>query len=390
MKQVLDFFKSTKRVSRVLFFLWIFFSIFTKFSNETRIQIILEFGVLFLIPAVIVEVIKNPTIRKHTDISNPRSNNGFLEMCKNLNAVSIVLILYWIFYIIFISTYMKSEIFEATGMGLAILCYVSISLFLWVPVILIEIKKNPVLLNYNETRMASSNKTERYISKSKIATIVFGSLSSVGGIITLIDTSNVDESLPPTIIFFIAAVFSGIISINSPKTKSEAEERKRKKVVFNAVKSDESSVTKLYNSETDEYDYNEYDKFTSNDVSLFDSMNGHEFEYFCAGILKENGFSNVRVTPGSGDQGVDILATKDGIKYAIQCKNYASSLGNTPIQEVHAGKAFYNCHVGVVMTNSIFTTGAKELAKATGVLLWDRTTLQKMIEEAEPTIDIED
>ena len=142
----------------------------------------------------------------------------------------------------------------------------------------------------------------------------------------------------------------------------------------------------LYDDETTEDNSLSY----KNGFSSIDFMNGHEFEYFCAGVLKENGFSNVRVTPGSGDQGVDVLATKDGIKYAIQCKNYASSLGNTPIQEVHAGKAFYNCHVGVVMTNSIFTTGAKELAKATGVLLWDRTTLQKMIEEAEPTIDIED
>ena len=154
-------------------------------------------------------------------------------------------------------------------------------------------------------------------------------------------------------------------------------------------KSPNKTVTHYFNVGEDA-SINGYRELKTGEFPLFDGMDGHEFEYFCAEILKENGFSNVRVTPGSGDQGVDILATKDGIKYAIQCKNYASSLGNTPIQEVHAGKAFYNCHVGVVMTNSIFTTGAKELAKATGVLLWDRTTLQKMIEEAEPTIDIED
>ena len=134
---------------------------------------------------------------------------------------------------------------------------------------------------------------------------------------------------------------------------------------------------------TEDDNLDECIEFDDRVSSSFDGMDGHEFEYFCAEILKDNGFCEVRVTPGSGDQGVDVLATKDGIKYAIQCKNYASSLGNTPVQEVHAGKAFYNCHVGVVMTNSTFTTGAKELAKATGVLLWDRTTLQKMIEDAE-------
>ena len=58
---------------------------------------------------------------------------------------------------------------------------------------------------------------------------------------------------------------------------------------------------------------------------------------------------------------------------------YSSPLGNTPIQEVIAGKIFYGCHVGVVMTNSTFTPGAKKLAEATGVLLWDRAILQDMI-----------
>lgn len=120
-----------------------------------------------------------------------------------------------------------------------------------------------------------------------------------------------------------------------------------------------------------------YDRSTFD--TSFDEMSGREFEFFCADILRKNGFEEVRVTPGSGDQGVDILATKASIKYAIQCKKYASPLSNTPIQEVHAGKAFYNCHVGVVMTNSTFTPKAKELAEATGVLTWDMAELKRMM-----------
>lgn len=103
-----------------------------------------------------------------------------------------------------------------------------------------------------------------------------------------------------------------------------------------------------------------------------DLMEGHDFEYWCAGLLRKIGFSHVEVTPGSNDQGVDILAQKDDVKYAIQCKRYSHDLGNTPVQEVHAGKSMYNCHVGVVLTNQHFTKGAHDLAKATGVLLWDR------------------
>ena len=103
-----------------------------------------------------------------------------------------------------------------------------------------------------------------------------------------------------------------------------------------------------------------------------DFMEGHDFEYWCAGLLRHIGFQGVTVTQGSGDQGVDILAQKDGIRYAIQCKRYSSNLGNTPVQEVHAGKMMYNCQIGAVMTNRYFTDGAKQLAAATGVLLWDR------------------
>lgn len=115
------------------------------------------------------------------------------------------------------------------------------------------------------------------------------------------------------------------------------------------------------------------------DISNIDHMDGHKFEYFCADLLKNNGFVNVSVTPGSGDMGVDILAEKEGVKYAIQCKNYESSLGNKPIQEITAGKNYYKCHVGVVMTNSHFTPGAIELANANGILLWDRSVVQKMM-----------
>lgn len=113
-----------------------------------------------------------------------------------------------------------------------------------------------------------------------------------------------------------------------------------------------------------------------------DAMDGHTFEFFCADVMRKIGYTNVVVTPGSGDQGVDITAEKDGIKYAVQCKCYASDLGNTPVQEVFTGKQFYGCHVGAVLTNRHFTQGAKDAAKATGILLWDRETLMRMIEQA--------
>lgn len=115
-------------------------------------------------------------------------------------------------------------------------------------------------------------------------------------------------------------------------------------------------------------------------LMAIDQMEGHDFEHWCADALRKLGYRNVEVTPGSGDQGVDVLAQKDGVKYAIQCKRYNSDLGNKPVQEVHAGKAIYHCHVGVVVTNQHFTTGAKQLAEATGTLLWDREWIRGYLE----------
>ena len=48
-------------------------------------------------------------------------------------------------------------------------------------------------------------------------------------------------------------------------------------------------------------------------------MDGLQFEHRCAELLRYRGFHKVAVTKGSGDQGVDILAQKNGIKYGIQC-----------------------------------------------------------------------
>lgn len=131
---------------------------------------------------------------------------------------------------------------------------------------------------------------------------------------------------------------------------------------------------------------NETKTTQATDFNNIDTLDGHAFEHFCAELLKKNGFKKVEVTQGSADQGVDVLAEKDGIRYAIQCKCYSSDLGNTPVQEVHAGKEFYKCHVGVVMTNRYFTKGAQELAEKTGTLLWDRSKLLEMLGSESETV----
>ena len=117
--------------------------------------------------------------------------------------------------------------------------------------------------------------------------------------------------------------------------------------------------------------------------SEIDEMEGHDFEYFCAGLLEKTGFLEVEVTKGSGDYGVDILAEKDGVTYAIQCKCYHSPIGVKAVQEAYAGRDYYDRMVGAVLTNQYFTTPAVEAAKKLKILLWDRGYLESMLEEEE-------
>ena len=122
-------------------------------------------------------------------------------------------------------------------------------------------------------------------------------------------------------------------------------------------------------------------------LKQLDKMDGHQFEYACADILKANGYKHVKVTRGSGDFGVDIIAEKDKVRYAIQCKRYNHKLDNTPIQEVVGGLAYYQCDKGAVMTNQYFSEPAKQLAQVNDIELLDRDTLSHMVDKTEKSFD---
>lgn len=111
---------------------------------------------------------------------------------------------------------------------------------------------------------------------------------------------------------------------------------------------------------------------------------GFVFEDYVAMLLRSNGYSNVEQTKKSGDQGVDILARKDGKKYAIQCKLYRNPVGNKAVQEIVSGRIHYGCNMAIVATNNIFTQSGLELARSTGTILWDREELAKLERRVQP------
>lgn len=120
-------------------------------------------------------------------------------------------------------------------------------------------------------------------------------------------------------------------------------------------------------------------KITIEDI---DFMDGYEFEDFVSKIFKKMGYVT-QVTKSSGDQGIDVLAIKDNIKIAIQAKCYSGNVGNHAVMEAVAGMKFYDADKCMVITNSMFTKSAKELANINKVILWDRNKLIQKLEEIE-------
>lgn len=115
-------------------------------------------------------------------------------------------------------------------------------------------------------------------------------------------------------------------------------------------------------------------------IAHIDAMKGKEFEEYVAELLHFQGYKT-RMTRHSGDYGVDIVASKDGIKTAVQTKRYSKKLDQKPIREAVTGMAVrqYGCTKAMVVTNSTFTKAATFLAAESGCELVDREKLGEWI-----------
>lgn len=122
---------------------------------------------------------------------------------------------------------------------------------------------------------------------------------------------------------------------------------------------------------------NAYSEITTT-IDDIDLMSGVEFEKFIKNHFEKNGYK-CSLTKISGDQGIDVIAEKNGIKLGIQVKCYSGTVGNHAVMEAVAGAKYYDCTKCMVITNNYFTKSAKELAIKNNVILWDRNTLQEKL-----------
>lgn len=398
-EKIMQFLKGTKIISRILFFSWMFLIIVACISMPESFGIIFSgYTSFLLVPAILIELnnnsifVKAETVKKKPPLS--------------YRIWGTIFVLLGTYFVLLVVTMMGEDyggdLWIPLFLGLVI-CALGVLLLKGTIYMAGQKKRNkgvylteeqiekleqgielpvvntPVFLNYDEIAVYHSRATRQVGNKQ-----YFGDFVITTERIIFLSTQRGFEAKHQNITAATAYKDGFAFQCRNTNYSLLLPRPDLATLAFDGVRTGESSIAGISASDYDEYDDYDYDDDFDNDesdvVSFVDGMEGHEFEYFCANLLEQNGFSDVNVTKGSGDQGVDILATKASIKYAIQCKNYITPLSNTPIQEVTAGKMFYNCHVGVVMTNSTFTPKAQELAQATGVLLWDREVLRDMIE----------
>lgn len=119
-------------------------------------------------------------------------------------------------------------------------------------------------------------------------------------------------------------------------------------------------------------------KFAAMRIADVDTMTGSEFEEYVAKLLRHQQFSVTRIG-GAGDLGVDLVARAADCSYAVQVKRYTGGVSRRAISDAVAGKQHYKCESAMVITNSYFTQGAKDLAQSTQCELVDRETLADWI-----------
>lgn len=118
-----------------------------------------------------------------------------------------------------------------------------------------------------------------------------------------------------------------------------------------------------------------------------DRMSGLEFEKYLEIMFRRQGY-DVERTRYVGDQGGDLVLSKNGERILVQAKRHSKAVGNKAVQEAAAARPHYNCHRAMVVSNQEFTQAARELATSNQVELWGRrkliATVLSLQEKADP------
>ena len=118
-----------------------------------------------------------------------------------------------------------------------------------------------------------------------------------------------------------------------------------------------------------------------------DKMDGFQFENYLKILYTSHGYKVIK-TPDRKDFGADLILEKDGKRIVVQAKRYSKNVGIKAIQEVQASMPYYKANEAWVLTNSEFTSSAKQLAHSANVQLIGREKLISLMLKLNPNKEV--
>ena len=86
------------------------------------------------------------------------------------------------------------------------------------------------------------------------------------------------------------------------------------------------------------------------------SLSGHRFERELATLFRGRGY-DVKLTPGSGDQGVDIILKRSGRTTVVQCKQTKGPVGPAAARDLYGTLTHFEADDGILATVGGATSG---------------------------------
>ena len=132
------------------------------------------------------------------------------------------------------------------------------------------------------------------------------------------------------------------------------------------------------------------DLTTKSGAYSVESLSEKEFEHFIVWLLEELGYS-IQPEKYPAPLGVDLIATNDGERIAIQARKYPKtySILNPILWMSDQAKRTFGCQSSIIISTSYFTQQTLEEAQKLGVEIWDADTLTTKINEVREKDDLE-
>ena len=166
--------------------------------------------------------------------------------------------------------------------------------------------------------------------------------------------------------------------------KSEFEEAR---IAAEKEQAENERLSKLA-IEADKFRIKEIARLSIDRLTRLDHLYGlspQEFEKAIAIMYKSLGYK-VRLTPFTNDRGKDLIMTKGGKRYVVECKRYAKDkkIGRPALRKFFAAKSEEKADKGLFITTGSFAKTAEEYAQNNDIELIDGNELVYLMNKALP------